>query len=112
MIMDAALLTALNMARNVRREQVEFLFGKPNVITCGVGFKESEGVITGEPCVVVGVTKKLPQAQLTKQDLVPKVLAQNVKSDVVEVGEVRAFQGPQDRWRPAPGWASSGGTTC
>lgn len=108
MIMDAALLTALNMARNVRREQVEFLFGKPNVITCGVGFKESEGVITGEPCVVVGVTKKLPQAQLTKQDLVPKVLAQNVKSDVVEVGEVRAFQGPQDRWRPAPGGVSIG----
>ena len=108
MVVNAALLTAISLARNVRREHVEFLFGKPNVLTCGVGFKESEGVITDEPCVVVGVMKKVPKAQLTAQELVPKVLSQAIKTDVVEVGQIRAFQGHQDRWRPAPGGVSIG----
>ena len=36
MAMNAALLAAINLARNVKREHIEFLFGKPNVITCGV----------------------------------------------------------------------------
>lgn len=108
MAMNAALLAAINLARNVRREHIEFLFGKPNVITCGVGFKESQGAITDEPCVVVGVTKKVPQAQLTAQELVPKALSQNIKTDVVEVGQIRAFQSPRDRWRPAPGGVSIG----
>lgn len=108
MAMNEALLAAINLARNVRREYVELLLGKPNVITCGVGFKETEGVITDEPAVVVGVKQKVPQAQLSAQDMVPKVLSQDVKSDVVEVGEIRAFQGPTDRWRPAPGGVSIG----
>jgi hypothetical protein len=108
MAMNAALLAAINLARNVRREYVELLFGKPNVVACGVGFKESQGVITDEPCVVVGVTKKVPQAQLTAQALVPKALSQDVKTDVVEVGQIRAFQDPKDRWRPAPGGVSIG----
>jgi len=108
MAMDAAFLTAINLARNVKREYVDFLFGKPNVLACGVGFKEREGVITDEPCVIVGVEKKVPAAQLTAQELVPKILAQDVKTDVVEVGRIRAFQGPQDRWRPAPGGVSIG----
>lgn len=108
MAMNEALHTAIDLARNVRLEYVEFLFGKPNVITCGVGFKESQGIVTGEPCVVVGVKKKVPQAQLTAQDLVPKILSQDVKSDVVEVGQIRAFQGHQGRWRPAPGGVSIG----
>ena len=108
MVVTTTLATAINLARNVRQEHVEFLLGKPNVITCGVGFKESKGVITNEPCVVVGVTKKVPKAQLTTQTLVPKVLAQDVRTDVIEVGQVRAFQGHKDRWRPAPGGVSIG----
>lgn len=108
MVMNAALFATINLARNVRREHVEFLFAKPNVLACGVGFKESGGVVTDEPCVVVGVMKKMPQAQLTAQELVPKVLSQDVKTDVVEVGRIRAFQSPQDRWRPAPGGVSIG----
>jgi len=106
--MNAALANAIDLVRNVRQEYVEFLFGKPNVRTCGVGFKESGGVVTDEPCVVVGVTKKVPKAQLTAQELLPKVLSQDVKTDVIEVGLIRAFQGPTDRWRPAPGGVSIG----
>jgi len=106
--MNAALLAAINVARYVRQEYVELLFHKPNVVACGVGFKESQGVVTDEPCVVVGVTNKVPLAQLTSQELVPKVLSQDVKTDVVEVGRIRAFQSPRDHWRPAPGGVSIG----
>jgi len=106
--MNAALLSAISLAQSVKREHIQFLFSKANVITCGVGFKESEGVVSDEPCVVVGVTRKMPKTQLTAQALVPKMLAQNVKTDVVEVGKIRAFQGPTDRWRPAPGGVSIG----
>lgn len=109
MAMNATLLGAINLARNIRREHIDFLFGKPNVVTCGVGFKESKGAVTDEPCVVVGVTKKVSQAQLTAQELLPKVLSQDVKTDVIEVGRIRAFQeDPTDRWRPAPGGVSIG----
>ncbi len=108
MAVNVALLAAIKLARTVKREHIQFLFGKPNVITCGVGFKESKGIATDEPCVVVGVTKKVAQAQLTAQALVPKVLSQDIKTDVVEVGKIRAFQGHQDRWRPAPGGVSIG----
>jgi len=106
--MNAALLAAINLARNVKQEHIQLLLGKPNVVACGVGFKESQGVVTDEPCVVVGVTKKVPQAQLTAQALVPKVLSQEIRTDVVEVGHIRAFQDPTDRWRPAPGGVSIG----
>lgn len=108
MVTNEALIPAINLARSVLQESVKFLFGKPNVVTTGVGFKESQGVLTDEPCIVVGVRKKMPQAQLTAQQLVPKVLPQNVKTDVVEVGHIRAFQTPRDRWRPAPGGVSIG----
>jgi hypothetical protein len=106
--MNVALLAAINLARTVKQEHIDLLLGKPNVVACGVGFKESEGVVTDEPCVVVGVTKKVPLAQLTAQAVVPKVLTQEVKTDVVEVGHIRAFQGPKDRLRPAPGGVSIG----
>jgi len=106
--MNQTLLDAIKLVRGVRQEYARFLLSKPNVVACGVGFKESQGIVTDEPCIVVGVTKKVPQAQLTAQDLIPKVIAQDVKSDVVEVGQIRAFQSPQDKWRPAPGGVSIG----
>ncbi len=108
MAMNAAFLATLDLIRRVKEENLHLLFNKPNVVTCGVGFKESEGVLTDAPCVVVGVTKKMPKTQLSAQALVPKVLSQDVKTDVVEVGLIRAFESPRDRWRPAPGGVSIG----
>jgi hypothetical protein len=106
--MNEMLLSAIDTARRVKQESNELLFGKPNVVALGVGFKESGGVVTEEPCVMVGVTKKMPRVQLTEQEMVPKKLQRDVRTDVVEVGRVRAFQSPQDRWRPAPGGVSIG----
>ena len=90
-----------------KRRNLAYLLTRKNVVACGVGFKESGGRITDEPCVVVSVTKKMPEAQLSPADIVPKKLGQ-VKTDVQETGVIRALQGHTDRWRPAPGGVSLG----
>ena len=94
-------------ALQVKNEYVHQLLGKRNVVACGVGFKQREGKWTDELCVVVSVTKKLPKAQLAAEDVVPQKLGE-VKTDVLEIGVVRALQSHQDRWRPAPGGVSVG----
>jgi hypothetical protein len=49
--------------------------------------------------VVVSVERKLPAAQLAESDLVPREV-DGVRTDVIETGAFRAYQGPRDRWRP------------
>ena len=97
----------LKSAIQVKRQNRDYLLGRRNVVACGVGFKETERGITDEPCVVVSVTKKMPEAQLSAADIVPKKLGE-VKTDVQETGVIRALQGHTDRWRPAPGGVSIG----
>ncbi len=91
----------------VKRQNLNYLLSRRNVVACGVGFKETERGITDEPCVVVSVTKKMPEAQLSSADIVPKKLGE-VKTDVQETGVIRALQGHKDRWRPAPAGVSIG----
>lgn len=91
----------------VKRRNLAYLLSRKNVVACGVGFKETARGMTDEPCVVVSVTRKMPEAQLTPADIVPKKLG-DVKTDVVETGVIRALQGHKDRWRPAPGGVSIG----
>jgi hypothetical protein len=76
-------------------------------VACGVGYKETEGVMTDEPCIVVSVEKKMPLAQLVEADIVPQTV-EDVKTDVLETGLIRAWQAPTDKWRPAPGGVSIG----
>jgi hypothetical protein len=90
-----------------KRRNLNYLLSRKNVVACGVGFKETERGMTDEPCVVVSVTRKMPEAQLSSADVVPKKLGE-VKTDVVETGVIRALQGHTDRWRPAPGGVSIG----
>jgi hypothetical protein len=85
----------------------EAILEKPNVVGVGVGFKRTDGRVTGELSVVVMVRKKLPIAGLEPQDVLPNQV-DSVDVDVIEVGEIRAFQSPTDRWRPAPGGVSIG----
>lgn len=80
---------------------------KTNVIGVGIGKKITQGQLTDVDCLVVYVTKKLPLINLKWQDFVPKYL-DNVPTDVVEVGEVRALLTPTDKWRPAPPGVSIG----
>ncbi|MFQ5875613.1 MAG: serine protease [Dehalococcoidia bacterium] len=67
----------------------ENLFKKMNVVGMGVGTNVKGGEDTGEPCVKVLVSQKLPLDLLTEGDKIdPKVGSYN--TDVEEVGELFA----------------------
>ncbi len=104
--------------KEVRRAKRRFerkLLRKANVVGLAIGKKVVGGVETEEPCVVVLVRKKLPEAELRPGDIVPRRV-DDVKTDVVETGEIRALgmsvvkpeQESTARWRPAPGGVSIG----
>lgn len=83
------------------------LLGKPNVVGVGVSYKSTGGQNTGELSVAVLVQSKLPKAALSKEALIPPDL-EGVRTDVIQVGFLRALQARTDRFRPAPGGVSLG----
>jgi hypothetical protein len=91
----------------VKEAHKEALMAKPNVIGVGMGYKVSEGVRTEELCLVTLVRQKVPPSALQAEALVPKVI-EGVRTDVIEIGEVRALQTHTSRWRPAPAGVSLG----
>lgn len=56
------------------KEYSDNLLSLPNVRGVGKGFKEVKGVRTTQHAVVVLVSKKLPREQLSKEELVPKII--------------------------------------
>lgn len=48
-------------------------------------FRIRNGVLTDEPCVTVGVYKKLPLCQLTEEERIPATLPDGTPTDVVEM---------------------------
>lgn len=66
-----------------RRRAEQALLELPNVRGVAVGERE------GRPCVVVLVTRKLPEASLAPTERVPREV-EGVPTDVLEVGDVRA----------------------
>lgn len=82
-----------------RRFQLELL-AKANVVGVGIGYRMEGGVQTDQLAIVALVDQKKPDIALQNSDRVPPEL-QGVKTDVVEVGTIRAQNfGPRDRWRP------------
>ncbi len=71
------------------------LLNKPNVCGVAVGNKN----LVGEECLVVLVNQKKPVAALSAEEMVPRHL-DGVKTDVLEVGYLRAYESPRDRFRP------------
>jgi len=78
----------LEEIRRVKAKYIDFLFGKPNVVACGVGYKEIGGARTDELCMVVSVAQKALRAELAPDDLVPQAL-EGIKTDVQETGVIR-----------------------
>lgn len=97
----------LEHVAQAKRSSKQQIMGKPNVVGVGVGYRERSGRIVQELCVVAMVRRKLPASALKPADLVPKQV-NNVPTDVVEVGVLRALQARTDRYRPAPGGVSIG----
>lgn len=82
-----------------RRFQLQLL-AKANVVGVGIGYKMDGDEQTDQLAIVALVDQKKPDAALQDSDRVPPEI-QGVKTDVVEVGTIRAQNtGSRDRWRP------------
>ncbi|MPQ44553.1 serine protease [Clostridium tarantellae] len=72
-----------------------------HVVGVGLGFKTVRGYNTGELCIHVLVTKKVPYCCLNRNDCIPKTY-KGIKTDVVEVGFLRTVD-LTDKIRPLQG---------
>lgn len=90
----------LETTLRLKRQHEASLMSRSNVVATGVGRKISDNEETDEIAVIVSVRKKVAVAQLTEADLIPKTLG-SVKTDVIETGEIVAFQDPKQKMRPA-----------
>jgi len=66
------------------------LLKKKNVESYFNGVKQIKGNSTGEPCIIVGVSKKESKNNLSKEDLIPSEI-HGVKTDVIEVPKMIAL---------------------
>ncbi|OGO35246.1 MAG: hypothetical protein A2W35_11150 [Chloroflexi bacterium RBG_16_57_11] len=76
-------------ASAVKRAYQAELLSKANVVGVGVGYRTIGGQRTDDISLVVMVTKKVPQTQLSPQDIVPDEI-DGIPVDIQEVGIVRA----------------------
>jgi hypothetical protein len=95
------------LVSQTKKKYTTELLAKPNVVGVGIGMKETAGESTGEMSVVVMVRHKLPLEGLQPGVAVPAAV-DGVPTDVIQVGDLRAWQSHTGRWRPAPGGVSIG----
>lgn len=58
-----------------------------NVVGVGIGYKIMKGISKKRLCIKVYVEKKLPRAELSKDELIPEAL-QGIETDVEELGRL------------------------
>ncbi len=90
-----------------RRSNTERLLRLPNVVGVGDGYRVKGGERTDQVCLVVLVRRKIPREGLAADHMVPKEI-DAVRTDVIEVGDVRALNSRTDRVRPAQPGVSIG----
>ena len=99
------------LVRYATELNLESLFGYPNVIGVGTGFREREGKLTSEVVVQVFVERKLAREQLSALQIVPERVqgyeGATVRTDVIETTVPEAQQ-DTTRYRPVPGGCSIG----
>jgi len=78
---------AFEHAKAVKDAHLHELLSKPNVVGCGVGFRQVGGERTDQVALVVMVRNKVPSAQLAQHERIPSEL-EGVPVDVQEVGEI------------------------
>ena len=57
----------------------------PNVVGTGIGYRRRKGESSGELCLVVMVTRKIPSAELPPDAILPQEL-DGIAIDVLETG--------------------------
>ena len=80
----------LERLRAVKATYEANLMRKANVVGVGIGLRQREGRLTGEPVIVVSVTHKVPSSQLAPDDVIPREL-EGTPVDVQAVGKLRAL---------------------
>ncbi|UCD98570.1 MAG: hypothetical protein JSV42_16705 [Chloroflexota bacterium] len=100
-------MTAVEEIYQAKESSKGSLLTMQNVVGVGVGYQNTGGKNTGNYAIVVMVSQKLPVPALPREAVLPKSV-NGVLIDVIEVGELRAFQSRSNRWRPAPGGVSIG----
>lgn len=84
----------------IKKEQEINFLKKANVNSVAIGYKKVQGKNTPQMCIVVGVSKKLPESQLSKKDFVIQSL-DGIQVDVVETGNIKALSiDPTKKYRP------------
>jgi len=91
---------------------LQALMSRANVHRIGKGIKWQNGHSTGEVAWIITVTQKLPEAELSPQDIVPQVF-KGLPTDVrvrriAQALKVATLAPRTDKWRPAPGGVSIG----
>jgi hypothetical protein len=74
-----------NKLSEVQAKYIDELMNKANVVGVAIGYVQIGGVTTDEQGVIVMVTEKKPEAELTAKDLVPREL-DGVRVDVQAFG--------------------------
>lgn len=92
----------VKLAKELHKETI---LQKERVVGVGTGYKVSRGEQTDELCIVTLVRQKVPKSGLSSESLVPPEV-DGVRTDIIEVGDLWAFQTPLSRWRPAPAGVS------
>jgi hypothetical protein len=82
------------------------LIKKKNVVVVLTGKKVVAGLETNRDAIRVGVTRKIPEAQLARKDVIPKRV-KGMETDVFETEEIKALDDTA-KYRPAPGGVSGG----
>ncbi len=85
--------------RRVLRFNRRQILQKDKVVGVGIGDKLVRGENTGEKSIKVYVTKKINKNEISARNLVPNKI-NGIKTDVVEIGEVKALPAT-DKVRPA-----------
>jgi len=92
---------------SIKQKYTHWILSRENVVSVGVGIGFTAERARKELCIIVGVSKKVPCTQLLPSQQIPRYL-EGIRTDVQEVGVIRALQCRADRWRPAPGGVSIG----
>ena len=94
-------------AIQIKEQYKQSILKLPNVVGVGVGYRISAKKMTGEISIMVLVRRKIPKAGLSAEALAPREVG-GIRTDVLEVGDIRALLTRTDRWRPAKGGISLG----
>ncbi|MEJ2704069.1 MAG: hypothetical protein P8Z79_16665 [Sedimentisphaerales bacterium] len=97
----------LTTIRETLKRNRHQLLKRSNVIGTGVGYKTTGGQKTTTVSIVCSVAEKVAASRLSSRDVVPAML-EDIPTDVVQTGPIRALQSTTDRLRPAPGGVSIG----